>query len=134
MTKDLSLTTEQDYALYLPAISSSYSAWVSQWEKKVNQTDKNGFQRYKAREPKGISPDGKELFFLDENNGCFHYNAALYSAGHAAIFDLAESQISEKLVHSRDRSKTTILADSGGYQIASSASGSSVSTLDGKCC
>lgn len=130
MTKNLSIRPEDGYAVYLPAISSSYCHWASQWDQKINQSDKDGVQKFKYRQPKNISPDAKELFFLDENNGCFHYNAALYSAGHAEITDLVESQRIENLVHSRDKAKTVIVADSGGYQIASSASGSSVSKFD----
>lgn len=130
MTVDLSLQKNQDYALYVPAISSSYCHWVSQWDKKLTQTDKEGNVKYPNRNPKKISKDGKELFFLDPDNGAFHYNVALYSAGHAEIDDLKKSDRVESLVRSRNRKKTILIADSGGYQIASGASGSSVSKFN----
>ena len=130
-TIDLSLQKNQDYALYVPALSSSYCHWASMWEDKVNQLDKNGQKKFGNRQPKGLSKNARELYFLDKNNGCFHYNAALYSAGHAEIFDLPQSQKNEALVHTRDKN-TTIIADSGGFQIATCAMGSSVSKFDWK--
>jgi len=130
MTIDLSLDKNNDYAVYVPAISSSYCHWASQWEKKLYQTDAEGKLKYPNRNPKKISKDAKELYFLNPENGCFHYNAALYSAGHAQINDLNESKYIESVIHSRDRKKTTIVADSGGFQIATGASGSSVANFD----
>ena len=130
MTVDLSLDKNQDYAQYVPAISSSYCGWVSQWERKLSQTDKEGNLKFPNRKPKKLSSDGKELYFLDSNNGAFHYNIGLYSAGHSEIDDLNKAEVTEKLIRTRDKNKTTIIADSGGFQIASGASGSSVSAFN----
>ena len=130
MTVDLSLTPINDWATYCPAISSSYCQWVSQFEKKLTQTDSDGNVKFPNRKPKKISKDAKELFFLDPNNGAFHYNAGLYSAGHSEIDDLDSAEVKEKLIRSRDKNKTTIIADSGGFQIASGASGSSVAKFN----
>lgn len=129
-TVDMSLDKNQGYATYLPAISSFYAFWASQWEDKMNQLNKDGSLKYPNRHPKKLSKDAKELYFLNDDNGCFHYNAALYSAGHAEIFDMNESKRKEKLVRERNRNNTIVVADSGGFQIATSASGSGVSGFD----
>lgn len=129
-TENLSLDPNQNYALYLPAIGAFYNHVVSAWEQRAKATHSDGSLKYPNRTFANLSPDAKELYFLNENNGSFHYNAALYSAGHAYIEDLNESQAREKIIYDRDKSKTIVVADSGGFQIAKSASGSSVSGFD----
>ena len=58
-----------------------------------------------------------DFFFLDEDKGYFYYPYGLYSAGHAQL-DLTKTDIHERMIQKRDRSKTVILGDSGGFQVA----------------
>jgi hypothetical protein len=98
--------TQQDYAIFLPSISAIYAKIVS-------------MPKYKVRDrlPDGLNNDRLDLDFLNKNNSLFYYPAALYSAGHAYL-DPKESDIYEGMVQKRDRSRTVILGDSGGFQIA----------------
>jgi len=57
-----------------------------------------------------------QLNFLDPIHGFFFYPCALYSAGQCEL-DLARGKRSEAIIHNRDREKTKLIADSGGYQI-----------------
>jgi hypothetical protein len=54
--------------------------------------------------------------FLNEKQGYFTYKYGLYSAGHATL-DLAKTMTKESMIQQRDRNKTMILGDSGGFQI-----------------
>jgi hypothetical protein len=54
--------------------------------------------------------------FLNEEQGYFTYKYGLYSAGHAQL-DLTKSLTQESMIQDRDRNKTLILGDSGGFQI-----------------
>jgi len=101
---DFSKQTE-DYALYLPAISAFYTRQLAKY----------------LAEPETRCPDGFDkglqgLNFLDENS-YYYYPFGLYSAGHAQL-DLDKTDIHEAMIQKRDRSKTVILGDSGGFQIA----------------
>lgn len=110
-TEDLSfdLSSADAPALFTPSVSSNYVGYASSFPNRVPET----------RMPKGFLEKGKELNFIDPNNGCWHYNAALTSAGHAPINvtdpDIANER--EGMFRNRDKSKTIIIADSGGYQI-----------------
>jgi len=101
---DFSKQTE-DYALYLPAISAFYTRQLAKY----------------LAEPETRCPDGFDkglqgLNFLDEDS-YYYYPFGLYSAGHAQL-DLDKTDIHEAMIQKRDRSKTVILGDSGGFQIA----------------
>lgn len=98
--------TQNDYAVFLPSISAIYAKIVSMPE--YNVRDKL---------PDGLNNDRLDLNFLDTRTNLFYYPAALYSAGHAYL-DPTDSDIQESMVQKRDRSKTVILGDSGGFQIA----------------
>lgn len=84
------------YAVYLPALSDAYLRYVPG----------SSFPRSAP-----VGPD--DLNFLDPNNRLFYYPYALTSAGqtngvisqHNSMLDL------------RDKDKTTVVADSGGFQI-----------------
>jgi hypothetical protein len=54
--------------------------------------------------------------FLNEEQGYFTYKYGLYSAGHATL-DLNKTMTKESMIQQRDRNKTMILGDSGGFQI-----------------
>lgn len=88
-----------DWAIFLPSISQMYVLAHSRgWE----------------RQP----VDMNMLNFLDEANAHhFHYPYGLYSAGHAHL-DLTKSDEREPMIQQRDRQKTIMVGDSGGFQAA----------------
>ena len=102
--------TQKDYATYLPAISSFYSAYI-------------GKQRYEEFVPTDRIPsrftNGIEgLNFLNMDEGYFKYPWALYSAGHANM-DLEKFVPKEDMVRNRDSFPNNVLVgDSGGFQIS----------------
>jgi hypothetical protein len=99
---------QKDYAVYLPAISSFYSTYIA----------KQRVEEFIAadRIPDGFDRGIEGMNFLNPEQGYFYYKYALYSAGHAQL-DLEKSMEQESMIQHRDRSKTMILGDSGGYQI-----------------
>ena len=109
MTRQVNLTPlQKDYAVYLPAISSFYSTYIAKQRlEEFVPTD---------RIPKGFDRGIEGMNFLNEEQGYFTYKYGLYSAGHAQL-DLNKSMVQESMIQDRDRSKTMILGDSGGYQI-----------------
>jgi hypothetical protein len=109
MTRQVNLTPlQKDYAVYLPAISSFYSTYIA----------KQRIEEFipKDRIPKDFDRGIEGMNFLNEEEGYFTYKYGLYSAGHAQL-DLTKSMTQESMIQQRDRSKTMILGDSGGYQI-----------------
>ena len=109
MKQPIDLTPlQKDYAVYLPAISSFYSTYVAKQRlEEFVPTD---------RIPQGFDRGIEGMNFLNPEQGYFYYKYALYSAGHAQL-DLEKSMDQESMIQQRDRSKTMILGDSGGYQI-----------------
>jgi len=107
MNKDLT-TAQRDYALFLPAISSFYSTYIGK-----QQSDPQSVPT--SRMPKGI-PDMEMMNFFNPQKGLFHYQYALYSAGHANL-DLTKEVPKEDMIRKRKK-HTLLLADSGGFQIA----------------
>ena len=99
---------QRDYAVYLPAISSFY---VKQLDKIVNKVPQE------SRTPAGFEHGNEGLDFLKDVDTYYHYPYGLYSAGHAHL-DIAKSHEDEPMIQERNRSKTVILGDSGGFQIA----------------
>jgi hypothetical protein len=109
MKQPIDLTPlQRDYAVYLPAISSFYSTYVA----------KQRLEEFVPadRIPAGFDRGIEGMNFLNPEQGYFYYKYALYSAGHAQL-DLEKSMDQESMIQQRDRSKTMILGDSGGYQI-----------------
>lgn len=98
-----------EWAVYLPAISGFYTAQLSKMDKDPNFTGRHM--------PAKFENSHHGLNFLDPEKGYYHYKWGLYSAGHAQL-DTAKSDVEEAMVQKRDRSKTMILGDSGGFQIA----------------
>lgn len=94
-----------DYAIFLPSISSLYSKMVSK-----------GDEGLKRKVPESIGSI-ESLNFLNEKDGAYYYPYALYSAGHAEL-NIEKSDVVESMVQKRNREKTIIVGDSGGYQIA----------------
>ena len=99
---------QQDYAVFLPAISSFYSTYVA----------KQRLEEFvpKDRIPTGFDRGIEGMNFLNPEEGYFTYKYALYSAGHAQL-DLNKSMKQESMIQQRDRGNTVIVGDSGGYQI-----------------
>ena len=98
---------QQDYAVFLPAISSFYSTYIG----------RQRFENYvdASRMPAGI-PKMEQLNWLNPQEALFPYRWSLYSAGHANL-DLAKCVPKEDMVRNRDPG-SILLADSGGFQIA----------------
>jgi hypothetical protein len=99
---------QKDYAVYLPAISSFYSTYIAKQRLEKFIPD--------DRIPAGFDRGVEGMNFLNPEQGYFYYKYGLYSAGHAQL-DLQKSLTQESMIQDRDRSKTMILGDSGGYQI-----------------
>jgi hypothetical protein len=99
---------QKDYAVYLPAISCFYSNYPSKQRKEQFVEP--------SRIPKGFDRGIQGMDFLDPEQGYFYYKYALFSAGHATL-DPVKSWDADAMVQQRDRTKTLILGDSGGYQI-----------------
>jgi hypothetical protein len=108
MSNQDNLTAKQnDYAVFLPAISGFYATFIGK-QRNEQYVDP-------ARLPQGIT-DMEQLNWLNSTKGLFPYKWSLYSGGHANL-DLAKQDWSEDMVRTREPG-TFILGDSGGFQIA----------------
>jgi hypothetical protein len=105
------LTAKQnDYAVFLPAISGFYATFIGKQRDTVN-----GPYVDPARFPQGLT-DMEQLNWLNSQKSLFPYKWSLYSGGHANL-DLTKQDWSEDMVRNRDPN-TLVLGDSGGFQIA----------------
>lgn len=108
MAKRDNLTNKQeDYAIFLPALSGFYATFIGRQRNEVYVEPK--------RFPNGIN-DMEELNWLNPDQALFPYRWSLYSAGHANL-DLTQKDWSEDMVRNRDKT-SVIVGDSGGFQIA----------------
>lgn len=107
MAQDNLTAKQNDYAVFLPAISSFYGNYIGRQRTSKYIED--------TRMPAGI-PDMEMMNWLNPNQGLFPYKWSLYSAGHANL-DLTKQDPKEDMIRNRDPN-TIILADSGGFQIA----------------
>lgn len=108
MAKKDNLTNKQnDYAIFLPALSGFYATFIGRQRNEVYVEPK--------RFPNGIN-DMEELNWLNPDKALFPYRWSLYSAGHANL-DLTVTDWSEDMVRTRDAT-SVIVGDSGGFQIA----------------
>ena len=107
MQKDLT-ATQNDYAVFLPALSGFYATYVG----------KQRFDEYvdNARIPSNFTNGVESLNYLNPDQGLFNYHWTLYSAGHAEL-DVNKHAPKEDMVRNRDRNNSWILGDSGGFQI-----------------
>lgn len=101
---------EGGWAKYLPAISGFYTTHLGK------DISTKGFVS-EDRMPKKFEHGLQGLNFLDEQKGYYSYNYSLYSAGHADR-NLSRCDDREPMIHKRDRNKTILIGDSGGFQIA----------------
>jgi hypothetical protein len=110
MIQDNLTAKQNDYAVFLPAISGFYATFVGKQRDPVN-----GPYVDPARMPTGI-PDMEQLNWLNSQKALFPYKWSLYSGGHANL-DLNKQDWSEDMVRNREPG-TFMLGDSGGFQIA----------------
>ena len=102
------LTAKQnDYAVFLPAISGFYATFVGK--------QRNEPYVDPARFPIGLT-DMEQMNWLNSQKALFPYKWSLYSGGHANL-DLTKQDWSEDMVRNREPG-TVLLGDSGGFQIA----------------
>ena len=90
--------TPRSEAVYIPSVTPGYAMDVYA-------------QNWKRQLPAGV--ESGDLNFLDPNNKLFRISHVMSSAGQALM------QPRPCIVTERDRSKTVLICDSGGYQIAS---------------
>jgi len=108
VTQQDNLTAKQnDYAVFLPAISGFYATFVGK--------QRNEPYVDPARFPAGLT-DMEQMNWLNSQKALFPYRWSLYSAGHANL-DLTKQDWSEDMVRNREPG-TFMLGDSGGFQIA----------------
>ena len=90
--------TPKDQAIYVPSVTPGFAIDVhaGTWCRAL---------------PHGVQDN--ELNFLDPNNKLFRISHVMSSAGQAL------NQIRPCIITQRDRANTTLICDSGGYQIAS---------------
>lgn len=100
----------RDFAKFLPAISNFYNTFVSK------QRVTEGQHIPKDRIPQGFENDVEGLNFLNPDKGMFTYDVALYSAGHACL-DVEKAPDRDSMCVNRDRKFSTVVGDSGGYQL-----------------
>jgi len=98
------------WAKYLPAISGFYTTHLGK-----DLADPEFIPD--SRVPKGFEFGMQGLNFFKEDNNYFNYKFGLFSAGHAER-NLAKCNAREPMIHDRDREKTILIGDSGGFQIA----------------
>jgi hypothetical protein len=107
MTQDNLTAKQNDYAVFLPAISGFYATFVGK-QRRENYVDP-------ARMPAGLQ-DMEMMNWLNSQQALFPYRWSLYSGGHANL-DLTKDDASEDMVRKREPG-TLMLGDSGGFQIA----------------
>ena len=110
MTQDNLTVKQNDYAVFLPAISGFYATYIGKQRDPVK-----GPYVDPARMPVGIQ-DMEQMNWLNSQKGLFPYKWSLYSGGHANL-DLNKQDWSEDMVRNREPG-TLMLGDSGGFQIA----------------
>ena len=101
--------SNKDYSVFLPSISTFYNNVLAKYREQG--TDFISDERVPAGFEKGL----EGMDFLKEDS-YFPYKWGLYSAGHAQL-NLDKAYVSDNMVQARDREKTFILGDSGGFQI-----------------
>ena len=105
---NLSNSHKQDWALFLPAVSSFYIAGLGKQREGEPYFDQ-------ARIPQGFNGDVEKLNFLNSKEGLYYYKWGWYSAGHANL-DTTVDDHNESIIRKREKG-TFMLGDSGGFQI-----------------
>lgn len=94
---------------YLPSLQPN---WVSSIKKPLYD--------YRDHVEHGSFTSLDEFNWYDGSEPRFHHPYALYSPGHAEL-DPVKARAIDKLLFERDRDRTFLLADSGGYQVGTGA-------------
>jgi hypothetical protein len=105
---NLSASHNNDWALFLPAVSSFYISGLGKQRKGEQYFDP-------ARIPAQFNGDVEKLNFLNSKEGLYYYKWGLYSAGHANL-DTTKNDPNESIIREREAG-TFMLGDSGGFQI-----------------
>lgn len=105
---DLSSAQKDDWALFLPAVSSFFISGLGKQRCGEQYFDQN-------RIPIGFNGDVEKLNFLNSKEGLYTYKWGLYSAGHANL-DTTVNDPCESIIRDREVG-TFMLGDSGGFQI-----------------
>jgi len=105
---NLSAKHNDEWATFLPAVSSFYIAGLGKQREGENYFDA-------ARIPAGFNGDVECLNFLNPQQGLYYYKWGLYSAGHANL-DTTVVDNAESIIRKR-HPDTFMLGDSGGFQI-----------------
>jgi len=98
---------QQDYAVFLPAISSFYAGYIGR--------ERHGVGLEPGRLPAALGTM-EAMNWLNPTQSLFPYRWSLYSAGHADL-DLKRFNAKEDMIRNRDPGATLVM-DSGGFQIA----------------
>ena len=109
--KQLDANGRSQYAVFLPAISGFYATFIGK-QRQEQYVDP-------ARYPQAMQAkltDMEQMNWLNSQQALFPYQWSLYSGGHANL-DLTKPISSEDMVRKREAG-TTLLGDSGGFQIA----------------
>ena len=109
MIRDNLTQKQLDYAVFLPALSGFYATYVGKQRHDPTYVDP-------ARIPADFETGVEGLNWLNPDQAYFPYHWALYSAGHAEL-DVNKHSPKEDMVRNRDRSRSFVLGDSGGFQI-----------------
>lgn len=105
---NLSSQHKDDWALFLPAVSSFYISGLGKQRKGEDYFEAN-------RIPAQFNGDVEKLNFLNSKEGLYTYKWGLYSAGHANL-DTTVDDPCESIIREREAG-TFMLGDSGGFQI-----------------
>ncbi len=107
MNQDNLTSKQNDYAIFLPAISGFYATFIGKQRVNNDYVDVN-------RMPAAMQ-DMEQINWLNDQRGLFPYRWSLYSGGHANL-NLSKDDPKEDMVRKRDPN-TLIVGDSGGFQI-----------------
>lgn len=105
---NLSNSHNNDWALFLPAVSSFYISGLGK-----QRCGEEYFE--KSRIPQMFNNNVEKLNFLNSKEGLYYYKWGLYSAGHANL-DITKNDVNESIIRERENG-TFMLGDSGGFQI-----------------
>jgi hypothetical protein len=105
---NLSNNHKNDWALFLPAVSSFFITGLGKQREGENYFPSE-------RIPAGFNGDVECLNFLNSKEGLYTYQWGLYSAGHANL-DTTVDDHAESIIRKREQG-TFMLGDSGGFQI-----------------
>lgn len=109
--KALDQNGKPKFAVFTPALSTFYAKFVG-FQQAMTKTAVNP-----SRIPSTLENGIEGLNWLNESQSYFPYKWALYSAGHAELNIHKAAYHGDDMVRQRDRSKTFVLGDSGGFQI-----------------